>query len=412
MGRNRVIYQTESLMVGPSPATGTHFWNYAHHVQTSTQNPVSGSLIRELHRVQSANYEYSTTFVDVNQFGELAAIDRIILEAPTVSLDFAYLSANLQNELNLGFTISSGSWVSCISGMLAKVEDEKNYFIKTVDEGADVYNNADVSEGTVIGIGNGFITSYSAEGSVGNFPTVSVNVEALNMDFFASPSGQNIPAVNPVDGTAITTYKFQLPVGISSPTGIYGNPAYSADMSSAGAADFGVSALRPGDITVSIYDAGTTTAYNDGGANISDWKLQSYTIGVDLSREPLQKLGSKYAFSREIQFPLTATCSLTADMGDLQAGSLVTLINNNQSYDIVVDMKKSGTSNTAIQYQLRNAKLDSQSFSSSIGSNKSVTMNFSTQIGGPSQTSVGLFMSGYHNPTNATSFGRASWTNA
>lgn len=412
MARNRVIYQTESLMVGPSPATGTHFWNYAHHVQTSTQNPVTGSLIRELHRVQSANYEYNTTYVDVNQFGELAAIDRIILDAPTVSLDFTYLSANIQNEVNLGFTPSSGSWVSCISGMLAKVEDEKNYFIKTVDEGADVYNNADVSEGTVIGIGNGFITSYSAEGSVGNFPTVSVNVEALNMDFYNSVSGQNIPAVNPVDGTAITTYKFQLPVGISSATGVYGNPAYSADMSVAGASDFGISALRPGDITVSIYDAGTTTAYNDGGANISDWKLQSYTIGVDLSREPLQKLGSKYAFSKEIQFPLTATCSLTADMGDLQAGSLVTLINNNQSYDIVVNMNKAGTSNTAVQYQLRNAKLESQSFSSSIGSNKSVTMNFSTQIGGPSQNNIGLFMSGYYNPTNATSYGRSSWVNA
>lgn len=412
MARNRVIYQTESLMVGPSPATGTHFWNYAHHIQTSALNPVSGSLIRELHRVQSANYDYNTTFVDVNQFGELAAIDRIILDAPTVSLDFTYLSANLQNELNLGFTISSGSWVSCISGMLSKTEDEKNYFIKTVDEGADVYNNGDITEGTVIGIGNGFVTSYSAEGSVGNFPTVSVNVEALNMNWYSGPSGNNIPAVNPVDGTAITTYKFQLPIGISSPTGIYANPDFADDVSSAGASDFGISALRPGDITVSIYDAGTTTAYNDGGANVSDWKLQSYTIGVDLSREPLQKLGSKYAFSKEIQFPLQATCSLTADMGDLQAGSLVTLINNNQSYDIVINMNKAGTSNTAIQYQLRSAKLEGQSFSSSIGSNKSVTMNFSTQIGGPSQNNIGLFMSGYHNPTNATSYGRANWVNA
>lgn len=411
MARNRVIYQTESLFVGPSPATGTHFWNSNHHVQTSTLNPVSGSLIRELHRVQSANYSFSSDRVDVNQFGELAAIDRIQLEAPTVSLDFSYLSANLQNEANLGFTISSGSLVSCISGMLAKTEDEKNYFIKTVDEGADVYNNNDITEGSVIGIGNGFVTSYTAEGSVGNFPTVSVNVEALNMNWYTAVSGQNIPAVNPVDGTAITAYKFQLPIGISSPTGVYGNAAYTQDVSTAGASDFGISALRPGDITVSIYDTGTTTAYNDGGPSISDWKLQSYNIGVDLSREPLQKLGSKYAFSREIQFPLNATCSLTADMGGSEAGSLVTMLNNDQSYDVIVNINKNGTSTTAVQYQLKNAKLDSQDYSSSIGSNKSITMNFSTQIGGPSQNTIGLFMSGFHNPTNATSHGRSSWTN-
>lgn len=409
MSRNRTIYQTESLFVGPSPATGTHFWNKDHYLQTSTQNPITGSLVRELHRVQSANYSYSFNYTDVNQYGELAAIDRIILDQPTVSLDFTYLSANMQNETNLGFTMSSGSWVSCISGILSKQEDERNYFIKTVDEGADVYANDDITEGTVIAIGNGFISSYSAEGSVGNFPTVSVNVEALNMNWDGSVSGVNIPAVNPVDGTAITAYKYSLPVGISSPTGVYGG--FGDDLSSAGDADLTISALRPGDITVNIYDTGTTTAYNDGGASISDWKLQSYNISVDLSREPLLKLGSKYAFSREIQFPLNATCSLTADVGDMTTGSLVTLLNNDQAYDVVININKNGTSATAVQYQLRNAKLESQDFSSSIGSNKSVTMNFTTQIGGPTQTTVGLFMSGFHNPTNSTSYGRNSWTN-
>lgn len=410
MSRNRTIYQVESLFVGPSPATGTHFYNNNHQ---QGSNPVSGSLIRELHRVQSANYSYNISYEDVNQYGELAAIDRVQLEPPTVSLDFNYLSANLQNEANLGFTISSGSWVSCISGMLAKVEDEKNYFIRTVDEGADVAYNGDLSEGTVIALGNGFLSSYSAEGSVGNFPTVSVNVEALNMNWDSSPSGQSIPAVNPVNGAAITAYKYQLPNGISSATGVYGTTygtTHHDALAAAGDTNMGITVLRPGDITVSIYDTGTTTAYNDGGATISDWKLQSYNMSVDLSREPLQKLGSKYAFSREISFPLQATCSLTADVGDMTAGSLVTLLNNDQAYDVVIDIVKNGTTtDSAVQYQLRNAKLESQDFSSSIGSNKSVTMNFVTQIGGPTQTSVGMFMSGDYSPQNATSYGRASW---
>ena len=36
----------------------------------------------------------STNRTDVNQFGELAAIDRVVLDTPTVSLDFSYLSAS------------------------------------------------------------------------------------------------------------------------------------------------------------------------------------------------------------------------------------------------------------------------------------------------------------------------------
>lgn len=410
MSRDRTIYPSESVFVGPSPATGTHFWN-KNHQGIGAANPVSGSLIRELHRVQSANYSYSKDYVDVNEFSRLAAIDRIILDSPTVSLDFNYLLANIQNEVNLGLTPSSGSWVSCISGILNDTEDERNYFIKTVDADDNVYANDTLSEGSVTAIGNGFLSSYSSEGSVGSFPQVSVNVEALNMNWDSSPSGQNIPAVNPVDGTAITAYKYQLPVGIGSPTGVWGNPAFSDDLSAAGDADMAISALRPGDITVSIYDTGTTTDYNDGGATISDWKLQSYNVSVDLSREPLQKLGSKYAFSRKVQFPVNATCSLTADVGDMTAGSLGTLISNDQSYDVVVNINKNGTSTTAVQYQIRNAKLESQDFSSSIGANKSVTMNFTAQVGGASETSVGLFISGFHSIVNSTTYSKSSWVN-
>ena len=50
-------------------------------------------------------------------------------------------------------------------------------------------------------------------------------------------------------------------------------------------------------------------------------------------------------------------------------------------------------------------KPDSQSFSSSIGDNKSVTLDFSTQIGGPRQTDVGLFMAGITQTNNVDTSG-------
>jgi len=43
---------------------------------------------------------------------------------------------------------------------------------------------------------------------------------------------------------------------------------------------------------------------------------------------------------------------------------------------------------------LKDMRPDSQSFSSSIGDNKTVTIDFTSQIGGPRQNDVGLFMAG------------------
>ena len=45
---------------------------------------------------------------------------------------------------------------------------------------------------------------------------------------------------------------------------------------------------------------------------------------------------------------------------------------------------------------VKGVKIDSQSFTSSIGDNKSVTLDFSAQIGGPNQVGMGVFMSGSH----------------
>lgn len=361
MAKNRVIYQSEALYAGPSPATGAH---------------IDGS-IKELQRVQNANYSFNIDRQDVNQFGELAAIDRIILNAPTVSLDFQYLLANLVNENRLGFTMSNSvGYVSCISGILNKTQDERNYFIRTVAEGSDAKNVlSGVATQSTIGIGNAFLTSYSTEASVGNFPTVSIAVEALNMKVDNSVTS-NIPAVNPTDGvSSALTYKlptFTGQAGIDS-----------------------VSVLRPGDITFSLVKNADTALPGDYfGSSVSDAKIQSFNLAFDLSRTPIEKLGSKFAFSREIDFPVEVTFSIDALVGDLSTGSLTEMINLDSNYDLTVNIKHPTTAATQIQYHIKKAKLISQEFSSSIGDNKNVTLSWSAQVGGPGQADVGLFMSG------------------
>lgn len=362
MPRNRVIYQSEAVYAGPSPATGDHF----------TLGNTGDNKVNQLQRIQTANYSFNITRTDVNQFGELSTIDRVILESPTVSLDFSYLLNSLSNESVLGFAPLDTFEVTCISGILNKTQDERNYFIRTVGEGQDALGvGSGVANQNVIAIGNGFITSYSSEASVGNFPTVTVNIEGLNMQFDAGSTGNHIPAVNPADGSKITGQLYALDTA----------------MSSIGAT--GVSALRPGDITFDL-------AQPQGGVTLTDAKIQSYTLSFDLAREPLNKLGSKFAFAREITFPVTVSLSIDALVGDLTTGSLADLITADKDYGLGVNIKHPTEDKYQVRYRLQKAKLDSQEFSSSIGDNKSVTLNFSCQIGGPSQTDRGLFMSGVY----------------
>jgi hypothetical protein len=301
----------------------------------------------------------------------------------------------LHNESGLGFTtldLSNSDYISCISGILNKTSDEKNYFIKTVKEGADALSidshpDSDTfDEGaagelvqSTIGIGNGFITSYTAEGSVGNFPTATVNVEALNMVINSGASGFKVPSVNPSDGAAITAYDVNLPTQVSTP------------------ATDTTSVLRPGQVTVSIVDNGQAfagTAFDEMGVLVSDAKIQSYNISFDLGRTPLEKLGSKFAFAREIDFPVTITASIEANVGELTTGNLADMISTDQNYDLFVRLKDPTNTTINVDYHIKKAKLDSEEFSSAIGDNKSVTLNFSAQVGGPSQNDIGFFMSG------------------
>jgi len=270
-----------------------------------------------------------------------------------------------------------GSTKGALADILSGGADVKNYYILVSPEGTDANINTVIAtgQGKTIGIGNGGLTSYSVEAAVGGFPTVTVNAEALNMKFYGATTGFS-PTVRSSDGFPNNTQTFSLPT----PT--------TGD---------GYTALRPGDVTLSISGIGVDS---------SDLKIQSFTLSTDIGRDPIQKLGSKYAFSREITFPVTVTASVEAIIGDIAGtdnlGNALTDIvcNDGNSYDLTFTLGRpsadcnDSTLDTpyAMRYTLKGAKLDSQEFSSAIGDNKSVTLGFSAQIGGPNDTNKGLFI--------------------
>jgi len=385
MPRNRVIYQSEAL------------FNTNDFVDVTASTPQTGALfVNQFSRVQSCNYNFNIARRDVNQFGNLAAIDRLILEQPTVGLDFTYLLTDMANEKNLGFSInttgtslsdisSPAATISCLSGILTSgFVNTKNYFIRTVSEGNDASAFAtDTSStntvGSTIGLGNGFLTNYSVNAAVGDFPTTSVSLECLNMNFSNGNSGF-APGVTSAGNIAGGV--FSLPQSATNP-----NSENSLGK---------ISALRHGDISFSL---SKTQGQSYGGTDLTtSAAIQNFSISMGLTRTPLQKIGSKYAFSREIDFPVTVTLSVTALVQDLTTGNLVDLVNTDGLYDAVIKLAAPAVANTTnvanegVGYVLKRLNLESQDFSSSIGANKEVTLTFSTQVGSPQQTDRGLFM--------------------
>ena len=376
MARKRIIYQSEALYAG----------------KTGESSP------QQLHRVQDVSHSIEVARQDINEFGKLAALSREVIEPPTVGLDFTYYVVDGFNEASgLGFSVNGinvSSETSAVSGLMAEQTSdndvaEKNYYILTVPEGEDAsslpsgtpYSDDEYAAMGVIGVGNGYLTSYTLDASVGDIPSVSCSIEASNLRFDKSGKGFQNPAISTTDGTA-------KPGTVTLPKSTTG--------------DLSAAALRPGDVTITFGTAGLqaggailpgmTAAGTDGssGANV-----QSFSIDLPLGRTPLQRMGNVFPFSRELDFPIAVSMSVTANLTEIASGALRDLLCEEATKrDVTVTMKNRCDGGTSISYIMKGAILDSQNMSSTIGDNKSVELSFSTQIGGPSDSANGIFMSG------------------
>lgn len=379
--------------------------------------------VRQLNRVQSANYSFTINRQDVNQFGQLSRIDSVAIEPPTVSLDFSYYLTNGSNEKLMGFnledfaSLDNGTAVNFVK--TDKQEDDyagRNYFILTTKQGTDAVNNSvfdtygdsDDNLASTIALGNGYVTNYAVEASVGGMPTANVTVEGLNLKSDSGFHNIDIPAVNNERGTPIQGVQFSLPTPVS---GVLNDSATDPTLGDAdklsGQAD-GFSCLRPGDIEMHLGTDGGSALMNTmpDGTPPTDHKIgschvQSFSIELPLSRTPLQRLGTPYAYTRPLDFPITVNVSVSAIVSDLKNGNVSDHLFNFANHDlqfILREPQADGKGPIAMAFFVKGAQLEGESFSSSIGDNKSVDITFSCQIGGPEDTSRGVMIGGSRGP--------------
>lgn len=432
MARNRVIYQSQALFIAPS-STGIQVSGVgaggsgptsSPFLPTSTGSLASGiSLLKKLDRIQNCNFNFTINRQDINEFGKLARIDSIVMETPTVGLDFSYYVTDGYNERLLGFNVTGvtdtniANGAQVISGLLADLQGN-NYYILTVDEGEDVVGGTLAPNSTIVGVGNGFISEYSFEASVGAIPTASVTVEAFNIKSDASENVLTVPSTvvgGTVGGTLVTI------TGNSPAVDLFAQPATKlTDVSKAYKLDYSrsltgyvndpgvnftgyttgsstVSALRPGDIVLSL---GT----GRGMTSLSDAHIQSFSFTLPLSRTILQRLGNTFGFARVVDVPINMDISISAILSELQDKNLFDALVS-QKNDLSITLKDSD-GNGKIRYEIKEAILQSETYSENLGDNQTVDLTYTVQIGGANDTTAGLFMSGsYQNSLDSITSG-------
>lgn len=383
--RNRIIYQSEALFVSAITGSG------------DDTGAIPASEVSELHRIQSVDFDETIERTDVNELGKLAALDRIILTQPVVPLNFNYLLADGYNETGVGFDayshtaamIATGDLTTggtnLISNILAGTDlvSEKNFYLVTVPEGndADGYTMQS-TDNAIFGFGNAFLSSYTVSAEVGGLPNATLAVECQNLDIsYNTAQGFTNPAIK-TTGNAPEQY-----------TGKVLLPA-------ANTGTLSVVALRPGDITIEFGSAnnelgGAVLPGSTDASSKQAMHIQSFSLEVPLSRVAQERLGNTFAFSREIEVPINCTLSVTANLGDISEGSLQEIIcGATTERNITIRLKDpcGGTTDGNMAFSLRGATFDGQSFSSSIGPNKSVDLTFVSQVGGANDTTKGVFL--------------------
>ncbi len=393
--RTRVISQNKAVYVTP---TG---WNeYA-----GAGTPLTGNSMvtgHHLHRVDTFSFEMDLAGArqDVREFGQLARIGTVNLTEVNPTLSFGYYLGDGENELALGLTKSKagagGFTGQMCSGQLTEddILKERNVFLLTVAEGEDAFAEtnatmvANQNNHDVVGFGNCFLSSYSANFSVGEIPRADVEMQASNVVFY---TGINSGLINPslnLEGERTHTGIVKLP-----------------------APDTGTAVplvLRPQDVTVS-FDHGADSVSKIGGPIFSDLPIQSASIELPLAREVIEALGNELAYAKLLEFPIDVTMNISSLTRDFASGALeyaLTGTAENNKTSITLNVKDEGVDQ--LQYILSGAILDSQSFSQGLDDNETVDLTFSAQIGGASTTDQGLF---FFPEANVPSFSVASGTN-
>jgi len=239
---------------------------------------------------------------------------------------------------------------------------QMDFKVGLTGEGVDYNSGAAPTKSGII-VPNGFLSSYSWTGAVGDVPNSTVNAESTEMK------------VDDTVGNFPTT------------------PVFS---------DTKPVVLRPGNVLFN--SSKVADGVPDAGSDlpvlgVDVLHVQSFTVSIDIPRESISRLGDKFEYAKVITFPMQATMSVEAIVSSQAATNLELIVgaadavspDPGYNIDILCKRPTSDSTTKGIDLRFKNAKIEGHSISSSIGSNKSITLDYAVQVdaGGLSYGSAG-----------------------
>lgn len=405
--RNKVNYASQMLYTS-FDATGCHFTNHTGDPLDQFRNTHwtevnGGNQVRQLHRVQAVNHSFQTNFVDINEYGQLARRDKTYLQTPDVTIDFEYCLADGYNEQVAGFVIDGSN-----PALMRHINYEnrlfgQNFFVLQGPDGYDIINsNLDNFAGDigVVGVGNAYLSQYAVTAEVGSLPKARMSFEAANMRSYTNFKNQPVPSLNFKNECLNANVNFSIPDTYES--FLYEHLKGIDDI------DYkpGSVGVGPSDLRISLDGGGhlskqlsSINDYSDGSAHI-----QGFTINATLGSTKLNRIGTSLEFSRSYNFPMRIEVQVRALLANLRSASSLCDLFQHKRHNLVLLIEDprsvcecDGTlkqEHLRMAYYIKGAVLDTEAFSSAVGDNKVVDLNFHCQVGGPEDQNNGMFIFG------------------
>ncbi len=385
MPRNRIIYNTQGLYFAP----------YSGEQNASTDYYLNGyQILKRLEKIQNFNYSIDQSRIGLIGFGTNKSIFRNDLNSPTVNFSFSYIPDGVTNENRLNFNVNhfSGSNAPMFSGLCRdnSITDEKDFYLVINENENDLYGNytltnLDINPTTVndvidpnsknyavLNFQNCYLTDYNFRVSVDSIPIVTQSYISDNINFYISGSGIRYTTLDLKSGiNQPQTDQIIIPQALN---------YYQTGIS-------GQNILLPGDASVTFYTNNTTGVlfYTD--------TIQSLEYSLTFQRNALRSLNYKFPLARRISFPVNGKLSTSFIVEKNLSGSFFDTLNRDQDYNIVVNFSKNKPGVYPTQFTFSGCKFDNIIYDSSIGKNKTASLNFNFELD-PTFGNRGIFASG------------------
>ena len=346
---------------------GPSFFNYAslglYAGGASPYSPNFESLVSvNLEGVQSTSVAFSYPREDL--FGWDGGGDQTLTDRPRADLSFSWFFTSGITEQKIGLLAAPSSTVSALSNL----NTERNYYLLFNQGNQDLigYSGWD---NKVMAFGNGVLTHYDFNATVGQPTTCNATINCLNLLIQPSGTGQPLPAVYKQSGTY--------------PTGQYTLPFSQKTIG-----DFAEAAPRNIALT---FDSGCAIGALLSGNN--SCPLQSFGFSIDIPRQDIRDMGWAYPDTRSATWPITVNLNASAYLNAIQTDALNRFGCPDSGLNFGVRFNNACNSDYDVfTFLFNGAKLDSQRFTAGVGNLARVDLDWSLKIYDVARSSPNFFI--------------------